>query len=381
MVKYMEGCWHCIHPDFLREQLERSLARLQLDALDVCLLHNPEYFLSDAKKRGRSSLETVRDEFYRRVREAFAFFETQVALGAIRWYGVSSNTAVSAASDPEATSLTRMLAAAQEAGGSNHHFRVLQIPMNLFEPGGVLERNTGPENRQTVLEAAIEAGIGVLINRPLNAIVGHTMVRLADIPAEGRPIDFEAQRRIVAELEGEWRRQLAPHVKTSAESMRADDFFRWADQLKGMADQIQSLEHWEQIESQITPQLAHLLRALDNHLEGERKVQWQSWRSRYLGELLKLMAELRRQAAGKSQRLSQAVSAAIDPLLPPERRGETLSRKALWVLASTPGVSCVLNGMRTPSYVDDSLGILSWPPLPDVLPIYRATQSLRLPRL
>jgi hypothetical protein len=380
MVKYMDGCWHCIHPEFLREQLERSLSRLQLDSLDICLLHNPEYFLSDAKKRGRSSLDSVRDEFYRRLREAFAFFETQVVVGTIRWYGVSSNTAVAHASDPEATSLARMLAAAREAGGSNHHFRILQIPMNLFEAGGVLERNTGPENRQTVLEAAGEAGIGVLINRPLNAIVGHSMLRLADFHAEGEPIDFEAQRKRVAELEAEWRRQFAPHIRTSAESMRAQDFFRWAEQLQGLAGQMQSLEHWEQIEGQmITPQLTHLLRALDTHLEGELRAQWQSWRSRYLGELLKLMAELRRQATTKSQRLSQAVSAAIDPLLPPERRGESLSRKALWVLASTPGVSCVLNGMRKPSYVDDSLGILSWPPLPDVSPIYEAAQRVRLP--
>jgi len=91
------------------------------------------------------------------------------------------------------------------------------------------------------------------------------------------------------------------------------------------------------------------------------------------------MAELHRQAAAKSQRQSQAVAAAIDPLLPPERRAETLSRKALWVLASTPGVSCVLNGMRKPSYVDDSWGILAWPPLPDVLPIYEAARRVRLP--
>jgi len=50
------------------------------------------------------------------------------------------------------------------------------------------------------------------------------------------------------------------------------------------------------------------------------------------------------------------------------------------VLASTPGVSCVLNGMRTSAYVDDSLGILSWPPLGEVVPIYQAVQGLRLPR-
>jgi len=60
---------------------------------------------------------------------------------------------------------------------------------------------------------------------------------------------------------------------------------------------------------------------------------------------------------------------------------ESLSRKALWILASTPGVSCVLNGMRRPTYVDDSLGILAWPPLDEVIPIYQAVQTLRLSRL
>jgi len=48
MVKYGEGIWHGIHPEFLADQLPRSLARLQLETLDVCLLHNPEYYLSDA---------------------------------------------------------------------------------------------------------------------------------------------------------------------------------------------------------------------------------------------------------------------------------------------------------------------------------------------
>ena len=379
MVKYMEGCWHCIHPDFLREQLERSLTRLQLETLDVCLLHNPEYFLSDAKKRDRGSLDAARDEFYRRVREAFVFFESQVEAGSIRWYGVSSNTAVSPTSDPEATSLDRMLAAAKEAGGPGHHFRVLQLPMNLFEAGGVIERNNGPGNHQTVLEAAVDAGVGVLVNRPLNAIVGHGMIRLANFDVGDEAIDFDAQFAVVADLEAGWRRQLAPAIKTSEGSTPATDFFRWADELRGLSGHVQSLEHWQQIEGQmIGPQITRLLRALDQHLEGELGTIWQSWRGRYLDELQKLMAEFRRQGAVKSQQQSAAVSAAIDPLLSPERRPESLSRKAIWVLASTPGVSCVLNGMRTPAYVDDSLGILPWPPLPEVIPIYQAVQGLKL---
>ena len=114
MVKYMDGCWHCLHPEFLQDQLDRSLARLGLQTLDVCLLHNPEYFFSDAKRRGLGPLAALRDEFYRRLMEAFRFFEGQVAAGTIRWYGVSSNTATAPAADPEATSLTRMLLAARE---------------------------------------------------------------------------------------------------------------------------------------------------------------------------------------------------------------------------------------------------------------------------
>jgi hypothetical protein len=34
--------------------------------------------------------------------------------------------------------------------------------------------------------------------------------------------------------------------------------------------------------------------------------------------------------------------------------------------------------MRTSSYVKDSLGVLAWPPLADVIAVYRAVQNLKL---
>jgi hypothetical protein len=71
------------------------------------------------------------------------------------------------------------------------------------------------------------------------------------------------------------------------------------------------------------------------------------------------------------------VSAAIDERLPAERRNASLSRKSLWVVASTPGVSCVLNGMRSVAYVQDATGTLGWPLLRDPVPVYEAAQSLR----
>jgi len=250
----------------------------------------------------------------------------------------------------------------------------------LVEAGGVLERNNGPGNRQTVLEAAVEAGVGVLVNRPLNAIVGHSMLRLADVDEGGEATDIDAGIEALADLEAEWRARFAPQLTTSPGSTPSEDFFRWADELRGLTGQLQSLEHWRQIEGQmIAPQVTRLLKALDKHLTGELGAAWQSWRGPYLEALQSLMFAFRRQAASKSQQQSAAVSAAIDPFLPAERRrAESLSRKAIWVLASTPGVSCVLNGMRTPAYVDDSLGILPWPPLAQVVPIYQAVQGLRL---
>jgi len=259
----MDGCWHCIHPEFLRDQLTRSRRRLRVDTLDVCLLHNPEYFLSDAAHRADAGLgdaaplEEARDAFYRRLRDAFAFLEEAVRAGEIRFYGVSSNTCVSPAGDPEATSVTRMLEAAEAAGGAGHRFRVLQLPMNLFETGAPLEHNTGPKAARTALEQAQAAGLEVLVNRPLNAIAGGRLVRLAD----GHP-------------------------------------------------------------------------------------------------------------------LSAAIAGELDPLLPPTRRGESLSRKAIGVVSSTPGVSTVLVGMRQVEYVDDAMAVADWEPLPDPMSVHRRFRSL-----
>ena len=41
IVKYTDGCWHCIHPAFLIDQWDRSANRLQVETIDVYLLHNP----------------------------------------------------------------------------------------------------------------------------------------------------------------------------------------------------------------------------------------------------------------------------------------------------------------------------------------------------
>jgi uncharacterized protein len=371
MVKYGEGIWHCIHPEFLADQLDQSLDRLQLETLDVCLLHNPEYYLSDAHERSHGTLDRRREEFYRRLRDAFAWLETQVAAGRIRAYGVSSNTCTRPADDPEATSLTRML----EVAGAG--FRVLQLPMNLLEPAAALERNSGPGRSQTVLEAAQAAGVGVLVNRPLNAMAGDGMVRLADVPVEAAAVDLREQTRVVAELEEEYRREIASHLQAAEGSVPPDEFFRWGTELDGVEAQIGGREHWEALQAQrIAPRLMRSLQALDQALTGPLAEDWQGWRARYVPEMQKVLRELGRQASGRSRRRLDRIREVLDPLLPADRRGESLSRKALWVVASVQGVSSVLVGMRSPEYVKDALAVLDWPPLPRGEEVLRALSGV-----
>lgn len=380
MVKYMDGCWHCIHPEFLSDQLTRSLSRLGLEKLDVFLLHNPEYYFSDAEKRRvNMPLSELRSEFYGRIRRAFSRLEDEVAKGRICAYGVSSNTFGGAPADIETTSITRMWEIAREVGAERfgnpeaHHFSVAQLPVNLFESGPVLERNNGPDDTMTALEYAREKRLAVLVNRPLNAFVGNQLMRLATPEVLSLEVPPADQAKKVAALEAEWARDFAPRVRTGQQGASAADFFRWGEQLATPDIAELPLEHFTQIEQQmVLPQISYLVSQLDTHFSGADASAWRAWRDRYLPELSALLATLRNEGAKRSRKTTQQLGARLDAFLPEAVRGETLSRKALAVLAHTPGVTCVLNGMRAPAYVDDSLGAVKVPPFTAGAELYRA---------
>ncbi len=385
MVKYGEGIWHCIHPEFLADQLSLSLDRLGLATLDICLLHNPEYFLSEAAHRGVQDLAALRKTFYNRLTQAFAYFESQVATGRLQYYGVSSNTVASQADEPDTTSLASMLDAAQEAarltGTEIHHFRVIQFPMNLFEAGGALTANTGPSRRQTVLECAHQAGVAALVNRPLNAMPAPPdgMMRLADPPGEDPHIDINGQLDAVGTIEQEFRDLFASAVQavqSNGQGQSTAKLFDWSQELRTARPQIRSLEQWDHIEQQmIIPQVTRTLQTVSHHLSSTLSEQWESWRTRYVQALLSLLRGLRYEATQFSRARAATVARAIDPLMPDTRRTESLSRKALWTLTSTSGITCVLNGMRTPQYVDDALAILRWNPFDKSMTAYTQLQS------
>ena len=115
------GC-HVMSASYLADQVEVSRHNLGVETIDLYYVHNPETQL----QRGS------REQFYGRLKEAFAALEAAAASGKIRAYGTATWNAYRVnPSAPDAVSLAEVVKAAEAAGGRTHHFRALQFPFNL----------------------------------------------------------------------------------------------------------------------------------------------------------------------------------------------------------------------------------------------------------
>lgn len=153
------GGMHCMTPNYLRNQLNQSLTNLGLDCVDVYYLHNPE-----------SQLPAVSpDEFWKRLRAAFVTLEEEVANGKVRNYGVATWNGFRDEPDSEGYhSLERMVEIAREVGGEEHHFRFIQLPVNLAMLEALFFQNQElKSNYVSSLEAAAALGITAIASGSL----------------------------------------------------------------------------------------------------------------------------------------------------------------------------------------------------------------------
>ena len=152
------GC-HCMAPGYLSDQLDRSRKNLGVECVDVFYLHNPETQMS----------EVAPADFRRRISEAFHFLESAVSAGKIGAYGVATwNTFRDERNSPGYLSLAAMEAIAREAGGPEHHFRFVQLPLNLAMPEALLRPNQVVEGKtMAMVQAGRALGITVVTSATL----------------------------------------------------------------------------------------------------------------------------------------------------------------------------------------------------------------------
>lgn len=155
----VQGC-HSLKPEFIRESVLMSLENLGLDYLDIYYIHNPEMHLS----------ELPANEFYRRLSRSFEVLEEFVQEGRVRRYGTATWDGYRLdASSANRLSLRRVIQSAEAiAGGLRHHFRVVQLPINIYMPeAAVLQNQELGGTWVSLLRAAEEMGISVMSSATL----------------------------------------------------------------------------------------------------------------------------------------------------------------------------------------------------------------------
>lgn len=359
LVEYGPGIEHCIHPLFIEDQLERSLKRLQLKSIDVYLLHNPEYYLSWAHKMD-IPLTQNRQEYLLRIENAFRYLEKEVRRGRIHFYGISSNTFPGHTTDPNFTPLEAIWNIAEHIN-PRHHFKVIQMPMNLIEHQAVT--NINQPTMQSAIEFACEKGLAVLINRPLNAYVQRRLFRLVDITGDLSPALNETENFLneLIRQENYFDRYLMDTFEfAELTKKKIQELFSTGSYLAINWQKLGPYHQW--IDSQVRILVDRINQGMEilssrPDLTSEQK-KWIDFYVETFNHALDGLTARYKIKAAKETGLFKKEIQSIDKQWDEAHK---MSHKAIRSLRTTRGVSCVLVGMRHENYVADVLEELKHP--------------------
>jgi aryl-alcohol dehydrogenase-like predicted oxidoreductase len=179
------GC-HAMAPRYLADQLERSLRNMGVDCVDVFYLHNPETQLA----------EISRGDFLARLGAAFMWAESMVLAGKICAYGMATwNGFRVPPESPEHISLAAVEAMAREIAGDAHHFRFVQLPLNLAMTEALTLPNQAVDEKPvTMVEAAGAMGIQLIGSAAL--LQGRMARKLPEFVAKAIGLENDAERAL-----------------------------------------------------------------------------------------------------------------------------------------------------------------------------------------
>jgi aryl-alcohol dehydrogenase-like predicted oxidoreductase len=180
------GC-HVMSPKYLENQIDVSRTNLGVETIDLYYLHNPEIQLG----------EVGRKDFYQRLAAAFAALERAVAQNKVRCYGTATWNAYRVS--PESKDwvpLREVWRAAEDAGGTDHHFRAIQLPLNLAMPEA-LAANTQPVDGHYVPLLRVARELGLMVFASASLLQGQLAQGLPpEVARHFQGLKTDAQRAI-----------------------------------------------------------------------------------------------------------------------------------------------------------------------------------------
>lgn len=359
VVEIEEGFWYSISPDFLEDQINRQMFRLNQNDdygyIDVYLLHNPEYFLKWAELQGYDNANTI-DEYYSRIKKAFEFLEAKVEEGKIKSYGISSNSFSRKIDKFDFTSLNKIIECANEVKADNN-FKYAELPFNIIESGAILEKN---HSGRSVLECAEANGIKTLINRPLNAITSAGLIRLSDFEYE-RITEDELIKQVkrVCKTEDEILNEKFRDFRIPPEDTKViKSLLTFGENVKDSVLTFGSYEHLtDMIENYFSPRINYLTDYFDNNISDDfTLVNFNN----YILEVSKMFNYLSNFYRIFAERRSKYIHTIINDFCNEKFRDLSLSQKAVLLVSSVEGVNSVLVGARKEKYVEDVLKVINF---------------------
>ena len=318
VVEFSEHCYHSIAASFMRDQLKRSLSRLEIKKIGCYLIHNPEYYMLNALNKG-AHRDEILDTMYERLFDAFVGLEEEVKTGKIGSYGISSNSFSKSHKDEEFLPYEDLITladrASEKVGNERHNFTTIELPINLLEKEG-LECASWAKNN----------GLRVLVNRPLNAQLNSNMYRLADYDESKEYYNYFNEILDLCDNES-----LKPLYNLFEELDTNRHKFGWIGDFDSF------------LYGQILPHIRKNLENLENI---------------DLEEILRLIdiffVEYRKMVAFECSKKTKTTLKSTF-----EGCSSTLQSCAINFLQNTPSVDFILVGMRKPSYVHDILALNS----------------------
>ncbi len=181
------GGSHCMHPEYIDDQIERSRRNLGVDTIDLYYLHNPE------SQVGAVDEQTLHE----RLLTVFEVLERAADEDRIRMYGLATWNAFRVpAGEPGHMSLElAKRLAAQSAKGRSDRLRFIQLPLNPTMPEALtLAAQTVGGHELPALAACRELGVRAIASRSVGKDTIHLPPKV--VGTLGQDLKSDTQRSL-----------------------------------------------------------------------------------------------------------------------------------------------------------------------------------------